>query len=36
MPTEVEQTGYRKSQSTEPEKAEFQTPAIPNMARDCV
>ena len=34
--TEVEQTGYRKSQSTEPEKAEFHTPAIPNMLRDCV
>ena len=24
------------SQSTEPEKAEFHTPAIPNMVRDCV
>ena len=35
-PTEVEQTGYRNSQSTEPEKAEFHTPAIPNMVRDCV
>ena len=35
-PTEVEQTGYRHSQSTEPEKAEFHTPAIPNMVRDCV
>ena len=34
--TEVEQTGYRNSQSTEPEKAEFHTPAIPNMVRDCV
>ena len=32
-PTEVEQTGYRKSQSTESERAEFHTPAIPNMAR---
>ena len=28
-PTEVEQTGYRNSQSTESEKAEFHTPAIP-------
>ena len=35
-PTEVEQTGYRKSQSTESEKAEFHTPAIPNTARNCV
>ena len=35
-PTEVEQTGYRNSQSTEPEKAEFHTPAIPNMVIDCV
>ena len=34
-PTEVEQTGYRNSQSTEPEKAEFHTPAIPNTVRDC-
>ena len=34
--TEAEQTGYRNSQSTEPEKAEFHTPAIPNMVRDCV
>ena len=33
--TEVEQTGYRNSQSTESEKAEFHTPAIPNMARNC-
>ena len=24
------------SQSTEPEKAKFHTPAIPNMVRDCV
>ena len=24
------------SQSTEPEKAEFYTPAVPNMVRDCV
>ena len=35
-PTEVEQTGYRKSQLTEPENAEFHTPAIPNTVRDCV
>ena len=35
-PTEVEQTGHRNSQLTEPEKAEFHTPAIPNMIRDCV
>ena len=35
-PTEAEQTGYRNSQSTEPEKAEFHTPATPNMVRDCV
>ena len=35
-PTEVKQTGYMSSQSAEPEKAEFHTPAIPNMVRDCV
>ena len=36
-PTEVEQTGYRNSQNqTEPEKAEFHTPAILNMARNCI
>ena len=35
-PTEAEQTGYINSQSTEPEKAEFHTQAIPNMIRDCV
>ena len=35
-PTEVEQTGYRNNQSTETEKAEFHTPAIPNTVRDCV
>ena len=35
-PTEAEQRGYMNSQSTEPEKAEFYTPAIPNMVRDCV
>ena len=34
--TEAEQTGYTNSQSTEPEKAEFHTPANPNMVRDCV
>ena len=35
-PTEAEQTGHRNSQLTEPEKAEFHTPAIPNVVRDCV
>ena len=35
-PTEVEQTGYRNSQLTESEKAEFHTPAIPNMARNYI
>ena len=35
-PTEAEQTGYRNSQLTESEKAEFHTPAIPNMVRDSV
>ena len=35
-PTEAEQTGYMNSQSTEPEKAESHTPAIPNTVRDCV
>ena len=35
-PTKVEQTGYRNSQSTESEKAEFHTPAIPNTVRNCV
>ena len=35
-PTDVEQTGYRNSQLTEPEKAEFHTPAIPNMVKNCV
>ena len=34
--TEVKQTGYRNSQSTETEKAEFHTPAIPNMTRNYV
>ena len=36
IPTEAKQTGYMNSQSTEPEKAESHTPAIPNTARDCV
>ena len=35
-PTEVEQTGYRNSQLTETEKAEFHTPAIPNTTRNYV
>ena len=35
-PTEVKQTGYRNSQSTESEKAEFHTPATPNMTRNYV
>ena len=35
-PPEAEQTGHRHSQSTEPEKAEFHTPAIPNKVRDYV
>ena len=35
-PTEVEQTGYRNSQLTESEKAEFHNPAIPNMARNYI
>ena len=35
-PTEAKQTGHMNSQSTEPEKAESHTPAIPNMVRDCV
>ena len=35
-PTEVEQTGYRNNQSTGSEKAEFHTPAIPNMTRNYV
>ena len=34
--TEVEQTGYRNSQLTESDKAEFHTPAIPNTVRNCV
>ena len=35
-PTEVEQTGHRNRQLTESEKAEFHTPAIPNMTRNYV
>ena len=35
-PTEAEQTGHMNSQSTEPEKADFHTPAIPNTVRDYV
>ena len=35
-PMEAEQTGYMNSKSTEPEKAESHTPAIPSMVRDCV
>ena len=35
-PTEVKQTGYRNNQLTESEKAEFHTPAIPNMARNYI
>ena len=34
--TEVKQTGYRNSQLTESEKAEFHTPAIPNTARNYI
>ena len=34
--TDVRQTRHNYSQSTEPEKAEFQTPAIPNATRNCV
>ena len=34
--TKVKQTGYRNSQSTESEKAEFHTPAIPNTARNYI
>ena len=35
-PTDIKQTRYRNSQLTESEKAEFHTPAIPNMTRNCV
>ena len=34
--TDFRQTRHSNSQSTESEKAEFHTPAIPNMTRDCV
>ena len=33
--TDVGQTRHRNSQSTESEKAEFHTPAIPNTTRNC-
>ena len=35
-PTDIEKTGYRKSQLTDSEKAEFHTPAIPNMTRNFI
>ena len=34
--TDVKETRHSYSQLTESEKAEFQTPAIPNAARNCV
>ena len=34
--TDVSQTRHNYNQSTESEKAEFQTPAIPNATRNCV
>ena len=34
--TDIRQTKHSYSQSTESEKAEFQTPAIPNATRNCV
>ena len=34
--TYVRETRHSYSQSTESEKAEFQTPAIPNETRNCV
>ena len=34
--TNVRETRHNYSQSTESEKAEFQTPAIPNASRNCV
>ena len=34
--TDVRQTRHSNSQSTESEKAEFHTPAIPNVTRSCV
>ena len=35
-PTDIGQTRHSNSQSTESEKAEFHTPAIPNTTRNCV
>ena len=34
--TNVRETRHMNSQSTESEKAEFHTPAIPNATRNCV
>ena len=34
--TNIRQTRHSNSQSTESEKAEFHTPAIPNATRNCV
>ena len=34
--TNIRQTRHNYSQLTESEKAEFQTPAIPNATRNCV
>ena len=34
--TNIRETRHKYSQSTESEKAEFQTPAIPNATRNCV
>ena len=34
--TDIRQTWHSYSQSTESEKAEFQTPAVPNVTRNCV
>ena len=34
--TDIRQTRHSCSQSTESEKAEFHTPAIPNATRNCV
>ena len=34
--TDIRQTRHSNSQSTESEKAEFHTPAIPNVTRNCV
>ena len=34
--TDIRQTRHSNSQSTESEKAEFHTPAIPNATRNCV